>query len=79
MLVAARQQTLERVIRRDVKKNSCVPTGGCLSDEFGPESGETAKEILARRIWNGDRVLALIKTSFGGASAKRVPRKPYKL
>ena len=50
----------------------------CLT-KFGPESGETAEEILARKDWNGDRALALTKTSFGGALAKREPPNPYKL
>jgi hypothetical protein len=36
-------------IRRDDKKSSCVPTEAVCLTKFGPESGETAKEILARK------------------------------
>ena len=45
----------------------------CLT-KFGPESGETAKEILARK--DLERRSALIKTNFGGGLAKRALRNP---
>jgi hypothetical protein len=45
----------------------------CLT-KFGPESGETADEILARKELERRSALAFIKTNFGGASAKRAPR-----
>jgi hypothetical protein len=36
-------------IRRDVKKNSVFQQGAVCLTKFGPESGETADEILARK------------------------------
>jgi hypothetical protein len=50
----------------------------CLT-KFGPELGETAEEIVARKDLERRSALALIKMNFGGALGKKAPRNPYKL
>ena len=47
----------------------------CLT-KFGPELGETAKEIIARKDLERRSGIRLIRTSFGGGLAKRALRNP---